>query len=149
MKNLLTSLKKLGKKMTGDDVTGGDLVTVVDNIAEGYSGGGSGGESDVVLVKGLYQGSSDPMNGATHTYDELLEAYKAGKQIVLRSLGIPEEYGTQADIYYLQSYYDFSHTFTFAGKVAISGDTLVVCVITLDEEDNWTKTDGYVELKSL
>lgn len=46
MKNLLTVLKKLGNKMTGDDISGTNLVTVVDDIAEKYTGGSGGGEGD-------------------------------------------------------------------------------------------------------
>ena len=46
MKNLLTVLKKLGKKMTGDDIAGTNLVTVVDDIANKYTGGGGGGGGD-------------------------------------------------------------------------------------------------------
>lgn len=44
MKNLLPILRKLGKKMTGEDITGTNLVTVVDDIAEKYTGGSGGGD---------------------------------------------------------------------------------------------------------
>lgn len=60
MTNLITALKKLGKKMTGEDVTGNDLVQLVDDIAEKYTGGGSdggssgggdgGGDANIVVI---------------------------------------------------------------------------------------------------
>ena len=75
MKNLLTALKKLGKKMTGDDVTGSDLVTVVDNIADGYTGGGgSGGGAFIITLTG----SEDDGYAMDKTFDEILEAYQNG-----------------------------------------------------------------------
>jgi hypothetical protein len=49
MKNLMTVLKKLGKKLTGQDITGTNLVNVIDNIADNYEGGGSSGGGELVV----------------------------------------------------------------------------------------------------
>ena len=85
MKNLLTSLKKLGKKMTGSDVTGSDLVTVVDNIAEGYSGGGgSGGGVELIKLTTDYDDSTKTNYlVCTKTVEELFNLFYSKTNIIV------------------------------------------------------------------
>lgn len=101
MKNLLTSLKKLGKKMTGSDVTGTDLVTVVDNIADGYSGGGgSGGGGQVIITADNPYFMSPTLD---KSYDEIREIVESGD----RSLVIEAHpAGPSLCIFRLDSYSD-------------------------------------------
>lgn len=69
MRNLLTVLKKLGKKMTGEDITGKNLVTVVDDIAEKYTsgGGGEGGGGGITVVETTVTGDIYVDNAVTFT----------------------------------------------------------------------------------
>lgn len=89
MKNLLTVLKKLGKKMTGSDIAGTNLVTVVDDIANKYTGGsGGGGEGgcDCTLVVGMTV--TGTVDGVTQTLDktwqEIYDALAADKRVILK-----------------------------------------------------------------
>ena len=87
MKNLLPVLRKLGKKMTGDDIAGTNLVTVVDDIAEKYTGssGGSGGDGcDCTLVV-TAQTSSNAIT-LDKTWQEIYDALAAGKRVVINDV---------------------------------------------------------------
>lgn len=81
MKNLLTSLKKLGKKMIGSDVTGSDLVTVVDQIADGYTGGGGGGEGGGNLIGHAVENAGDITTDIC--YNDVVNAIESGKMVYM------------------------------------------------------------------
>ena len=87
MENLLTVLKTLGKKMTGVDITGNNLVAVVDNIADNYAESGTNGNNSVLIVNTVGQQSGSQSDG-TYNYDvafsDVAEAIKAGKHVIFR-----------------------------------------------------------------
>ena len=75
--NLIKSMKKLGKKMTGSDVRGDDLAEIVENIAEGYSGGGGDNIEQVTFTR---------VDGTTvrsdKTAGEIINSYLSGKVVI-------------------------------------------------------------------
>jgi hypothetical protein len=83
MENLLTVLKTLGKKMTGVDITGNNLVAVVDNIADNYAESGEHGNNSVFIINTVEQTGDN-----TFTYDvefsDVVEAFKSGKILLFR-----------------------------------------------------------------
>ena len=97
MKDLLTTLKKLGKKMTGKDIAGKDLVQVVDNITKNYEGGSGGSGAFVIDVLDDGKGTensfviySDEPAGSEYYTNLLNEAYAAaesGKPVMIRAYG--------------------------------------------------------------
>lgn len=95
MKNLLTVLKKLGKKMTSQDINGTNLVTVVDDIANKYTGGGGSGGSGV-LVATEVDGTLDK------TWQEIFEADITVISVVIDEIKLADtvtrvEYNSAAD----------------------------------------------------
>ena len=48
MKKFIDSVKALGEKMTGKEIEGTKLIDIIDETADAYEGGGSGGGSKVV-----------------------------------------------------------------------------------------------------
>lgn len=85
---MMTAIKNLGKKLTGKDIDGTNLVTVVDDIANKYngSGGGGGGGDNGNLVLKLseaekiddYRYSFSPL-----TIKDCFDAASSGRNIVL------------------------------------------------------------------
>lgn len=80
MKNLLTVLKKLGKKMTSQDINGTNLVTVVDDIANKYTGGGGSGGSGSCDCTMIVTENEETLD---KTWQEIYDAIAAGKRVVL------------------------------------------------------------------
>ena len=74
MKNLLTALKELGKKMTGVDITGSNLVTVVDDISKKYTGGGGGGEGGSGGTLVVRATENDDITTLDKTWQEIHDA---------------------------------------------------------------------------
>lgn len=84
MKNLLTVLKKLGKKMTGSDIAGTNLVTVVDDIANKYTGGGGSGGSGCDCQPTVLHTTFDPDAEITDmTAGEVFSIIESGKPVVI------------------------------------------------------------------
>ena len=99
MKNLVTSLKALGAKMTGRDIAGKNLVRVIDNITENYEGSGGGGAFVIdVLDDTQHSGNSfvidsDEPAGSEYYTNLLNEAYAAaesGRPVMIRAYSAPE-----------------------------------------------------------
>lgn len=91
MKNLLTVLKKLGKKMTDQDITGTNLVTVVDDIANKYTGGGGSGGSgscDCTLVVGMTIDETMSTLSLDKTWQEIYDALVAGKHVIINDINL-------------------------------------------------------------
>ena len=96
MKNLLTVLKKLGKKMTNQDITGTNLVTVVDDIAEKYTGGGGGesGSGGPLVVEATPTMTTDGVTEALDkTWQEIHDAVLTkGVTIIRHDVGGDSEF---------------------------------------------------------
>lgn len=75
--DLITAMRKLGKKLTGKDYAHKELVSLIDDIAEDYEGGSSESDDSVISV------NADDNNGLDKTYDEINEAFMAGKTIIV------------------------------------------------------------------
>lgn len=137
MSDLVTSLKALGAKMTGEDIVGKDLVQVVDNITENYEGGG-GGAGGTVIIKLTGNPQMSPTGlSIDKTFSEILELVNAGNlDIVIES----NEFAHNP-YYRLSGYYgalpdsctsfEFVHTYTSSPSAYISQ-------LTIDSNNNIT-----------
>lgn len=60
MNNIVDALRAFGKKLTGTDVTSDTIANSIGEIAENYTGGGSGG-SDIPVLEFAQTGNFDGM----------------------------------------------------------------------------------------
>lgn len=123
MKNLLTVLKKLGKKMTGEDITGKNLVTVVDDIADKYTGSsggeGGGGGSDIFIIETTWNDDDGYCEPTNITYSEYLENWNTGAYImnISGSLYVPTGIMLDAQFQDVEPY-----VFTFSNGVVVQSN---------------------------
>jgi len=88
MGSVVTSLKKLYKKLGGDKAKGVNTIDgMVNKIAEKVNGGGSGSGGGIFLIAAEYNASPDPSDESRwsvtdvvfdKTFDEVKQAYESG-----------------------------------------------------------------------
>lgn len=108
MASLVNVVKKLGKKMTGKDIKGNDLVKVVDTIANNYAGGGGddegGGDNNEQVIVTCYYDSQTQKYIVSKTFDEIIGYILAGNHniaLVFYDYGLPTEAENSGSIYHL------------------------------------------------
>ena len=95
--DIIKAVKKLGNKLTGDTYTSKDLVKLIDEIADDYSGGGGGSGGGVVALVVNATENEPEIITLDKTAGEIIEAAENG--IVLVKLVSSFDFVSDDDFY--------------------------------------------------